>query len=83
MDRKSPTSIMTIDSAYMSDLTVGACFLRLPENTARSSGAAQRTVPPLCGVDALTEMGFFVIEESPKSARRGLPFTSMRMLGCG
>jgi hypothetical protein len=81
MGEKSPTSIMTIDSAYISDLTVGARFLRSSENASRSSGEAQRTVPPLCGVDALTEMAFFVIEERPKSARRGLPFESMRMLG--
>ena len=83
MGGKPPTSIMTIDSAYTSDLTVGLRFLRLSENTSRSSGAAQRIVPPVWGVDALTEMAFFVIEERPKSARRGLPLESMRMLGYG
>jgi len=83
MNEKQPTSMMTIDNAYMSDLTVGGRFLRLSENASRSSGADQRTVPPLWGVEALTEMEFLVIEERPKSARRGLPFESMRMLGYG
>jgi hypothetical protein len=49
---------MTIDSAYISDLTVGDSSLRLSENTSRSSGATQQTVPPLRGVDTLTEVAF-------------------------
>ena len=38
-------------------------------------------VAPPWGVEALTDVTFFVIEERPKSARRGLPWTSMRTLG--
>lgn len=75
--------MMTIDNAYMSDLMVGVIFSRSLENMPSSSGAVQRIVLPPWGVDALTEAGFFVIEDSPKSARKGLPFESMRMLGYG
>jgi len=80
---KPPTSIMTIDSAYMSDLTVGHCLLRLSENTSRSSGAVQRIILLPQSADASPEMPFLVIEERPKSARRGLPLESMRMLDYG
>jgi len=80
---RTPTSMMTIDSAYTSDLVVGIGFLLLSVSALRSSGADQRSVPPLWGVEALTEVVFFVIEKSPKSARRGLPFSSIRMLGYG
>ena len=75
--------MMTIDSAYTSDSVVGTGFPLLLVSALRSSGAHQRSVPPLWGVEALTEVAFFVIEERPKSARRGLPFSSMRMLGYG
>ena len=76
------TSTITIDKEYMSDLLVGFCFtslMALPKS--RSSGAQYRIVQPRPEVEALTESMFFVIEQSPKSERWGLPSASMRIFG--
>ena len=71
----------------MSDFSVGVFRLRLsspPVSDSRSSGAHQRIVPPaLRGVEVRTETEFLASDERPKSARRGLPRSSMRMLGWG
>jgi len=79
---RTPTSMMTIDNAYTSDLKVWINFLRWSEYTSRCSGADQRSVPPR-GSKASTETVFFAIEKIPKSARWGLPFSSMRILDYG
>ena len=45
-----------------------------------SSGADQRTEPPLAAFEPLTEYMSSAIEERPKSARQGIPSALMRML---
>jgi hypothetical protein len=72
---------------YMSDFFVGradrsfSLSLIFVDNP-RSSGARQRIEPLPFGVEALTEGSFIVIDENPKSVRRGLPQGSIRMFGC-
>jgi len=72
---------MTIDSEYISDLFVG--LLLVTSLGSNSSGAQKRSVPPWSGVEALTESLSFVIEQQPKSERRGLPFASIRIFPWG
>ena len=81
------TSMMTIANEYVSDFFVGRADLTLSASPAffdstRSSGARQRVEPLPFGVEALTERLFIVIDENPKSVRRGLPWGSMRMFDC-
>ena len=69
---------------YTSDLFVArtgldpSLFLILIDNS-RSSGARQRVDPFPFGVEALAERPSIVIDESPKSVRRGVPSESIRM----
>ena len=49
---------------------------------ARSSGAFQRVEPLLFGVESLNEEMSLVVDESPKSVRRGLPLRSIRTFAC-
>lgn len=80
--RNIHTSTITIDKEYMSDVFVGFSFTFLIAfPTSRSSGAQYRTVQPRLAVEALTDSMLFVIEQSPKSERWGLPFASMRIFG--
>ena len=63
---------------------VGFFFsVRMVPSVSRSSGAQYRTVQPWFGVEALTESMFLVIEQRPKSERRGLPPLSTRIFGWG
>lgn len=65
----------------MSDRIVGlthASFLAVIGPT--SSGADQRTDPPLGTSDPLTEYISLAIEERPKSARQGVPWELMMIL---
>ena len=45
-----------------------------------SSGADQRTEPPLAAFEPLTEYMSSAIDERPKSARQGIPSALIRML---
>ena len=68
----------------MSDLFVGFgfCFRSFACSPGmRSSGAEYLVVPPLLGVEALADRMFIVMEQSPKSERRGVPVESTRILG--
>jgi len=81
------TSIATIASEYMSDFFVGRMNLTMsgpfsPTGNARSSGAFQRVEPLLLGVESLNEETSLVVDESPKSVRRGLPLRSIRTFAC-
>lgn len=63
---------------YVSDFFVGRADLTFSPSltlvdNARSSGARQRVEPLPLGVEALTERLLIVIDENPKSVRRGLP----------
>jgi len=49
---------------------------------ARSSGAFQRVEPLMLGVESLNEEISLVVDESPKSVRRGLPLRSIRTFAC-
>ena len=87
VSEQDATSITTIASEYVSDFFVGRMDLECSLSfgfveSRRSSGARQRVEPLPFGVEALTETFFVVIEENPKSVRRGLPSGSMRMLDC-
>ena len=50
-------------------------------SNARSSGAFQRVEPLLFGMESLNEE-ILMVDESPKSVRRGLPLRSIRMFAC-
>ena len=81
------TSIATIASEYISDLFVGRMNVTLSApfsftGNPRSSGAFQRVEPLLFGVESLTEEMSLVVDESPKSVRRGLPLRSIRTFAC-
>ena len=81
------TSIATIASEYMSDFFVGRMNMTMSgpfcfTGNARSSGAFQRIEPLPFGVESLAEEIFLVVDESPKSVRRGLPVGSIRMFAC-
>lgn len=79
MRQVNVTSITTIANEYASDFSVGWENLTLSwafafAENARSSGARQR----------VEHLPFVVrvIDESPKSVRRGLPVGSIRMFDC-
>lgn len=77
----------TIANEYVSDLIVGRVSLALSislgfVDNRRSSGARQRVEPLPFGEEALTEREFIVIDENPKSVRRGLPSGPIRMFDC-
>ena len=81
------TSITTIASEYVSDFFVGRMSVTLSRpfgfiDNARSSGAFQRVEPLPFGVESLAEETFLAVDESPKSARRGLPLRSIRTFAC-
>jgi len=48
-----------------------------------SSGADQRTEPPLVAVELRTEYISSAIEDNPKSARHGIPAVLIKMLDYG
>ena len=71
----------------MSDFFVGRTVLALSlsfdfVDSTRSSGARHRVDPLPFGVEALTERLFIVIDENPKSVRRGLPPGPIRIFDC-
>jgi len=63
----------------MSDLMVGLIPVP-PSVVGMSSGADQRTEPPLEAVEVRAECISSAIEERPKSARHGTPFVLIKML---
>jgi len=71
-------------SEYMSDFFVGRINVKPSgvTNIPRSSGAFQRLEPLPFGTESLNEAIFLVVDESPKSVRRGLPLGSIRMFVC-
>ena len=78
------TSITTMANENVSDIYVGRTDSDFPlsfafVDNARSSGARQRVEPLPFGVEALAEKLFIVIDENPKSVKRGLPLRSIRM----
>ena len=72
-------STMTIAKEYMSEFMVGL-IPGPPGVVGTSSGADQRTEPPLEAVELRTEYISSAIEESPKSARHGVPSVLIKML---
>ena len=78
MGRKPLTSIMTIDSEYMSDLMVRVFSLHLLKGPSRSSGAVQRIPPHLYSVELWSEV--VMIEKSPRFTIRGIPHLSIGIL---
>jgi len=62
------------------DLTITGLFSST--SNGRSSGAFQRVEPLLLGVESLIEEMSLVVDESPKSVRRGFPLGSIRMFTC-
>lgn len=79
--------MITIANEYVSDFFVGRTVLVFSlsftfVDNARSSGARQRMEPLPFVEEALAERLFIVIEENPKSVRRGLRLRSMRMFDC-
>jgi len=63
----------------MSEFMVGLTPVP-PGVVGTSSGADQRTEPPLEAVELRTEYISSAIEESPKSARHGIPAVLIKML---
>jgi hypothetical protein len=75
------TSMTTIAREKISDCVVGlthvSCRAVIDPT---SSGADQRTEPPLAAFDRLREHMSSAIEERPKSARQGIPNALIMML---
>ena len=85
MRQGNVTTITTIASEYTSDLVVGLMnlFFSLSfafVDKARSSGAHQRG--ELLDIEGLAKNPFLVVDDSPKSVRRGFPVGSIRMFDC-
>ena len=85
--QENGTSITTIASEYTSDFIVGRASLSFSSSfafrdNARSSGARQRVEPLPVAVEAWNEKVFLVIDDNPKSVKRGFPLGSIRIFDC-